>query len=218
MIVLDILTGRQALTHLEEWAARLDLEKLLGVNRNASSFNDDAIARHLDRISHAGVHALYSKLAMQAWQYAPDILPVFHGDTTSKSVYGAYNSSTPDDEALFIAEGYSRDRRGAKQIQFGLIVDAKGRPIYGDVHNGNENDKTWNPETLKKLNECMQKIDLSGFIYVGDSAAMSEEMLKQVKGAHAFLITRGGNNLKIVKWALEQADQQKGSAGFFRIQ
>jgi transposase len=211
MIVLDILTGRQALTHLEEWAIRLDLEKLLGAGRKASYFNDDAIARHLDRINHAGVHALYSKLTMNAWKFNPDTIPAFHSDTTSKSVYGAYESSAPDEEELFIAEGYSRDRPGAKQIQFGLIVDAKGRPIYGDVHDGNESDKTWNPETLKNLDECLKKINLSGFIYVGDSAAMSGEMLTQVKGAHAFLITRGGNHLKIVKRALDQADQQEAN-------
>ena len=207
MIVMDMLTGRQALVHMEEWASRLDVEKLLRSGLQASFFNDDAIARHLDRISAAGVHELYSTLALQAWQYNPDTVLAFHSDTTSKSVYGAYQN--PEETDLLITEGYSRDRQGDKQFQYGLIVDAQGRPVYGDVHDGNKSDKTWNPEVLKALDAQLQKVNLQGFIYVADSAAMTRETLEQARQAKAYLITRGGNNLKIVKQALEQADQQE---------
>ena len=207
MIVMDMLTGRQALVHMEDWAKQLDLGKLLRPGVQASFFNDDALARHLDRISEAGVHELYSTLALQAWQYNPESVLAFHSDTTSKSVYGAY--STTNEKDLLITEGYSRDRQGDKQFQYGLIVDGQGRPIYGDVHDGNTSDKTWNPDVLKKLDAQLQKVNLQGFIYVADSAAMTRETLEQVKKAKAYLITRGGNNLKIVKEALEQADRQE---------
>lgn len=207
MIVMDMLTGRQALVHMADWAKRLDLEKLLRPGVQASFFNDDALARHLDRISEAGVHELYSTLALQAWQYNPDSILAFHSDTTSKSVYGAYRAANEED--LLITEGYSRDRQGDKQFQYGLIVDGQGRPIYGDVHDGNTSDKTWNPDVLKKLDAQLQQINLQGFIYVADSAAMTRETLEQAKEAKAYLITRGGNNLKIVKEALEQADRQE---------
>ncbi|AET60014.1 transposase [Paenibacillus terrae HPL-003] len=119
MIVMDMLNGRPALVHMAEWAERL--EKLLHPGLQASFFNDDAIARHLDRISDAGVHELYSALALQAWQYNPDTVLAFHSDTTSKSVYGAYKD--PQEGELLITEGYSRDRQGDKQFQYGLIVD-----------------------------------------------------------------------------------------------
>ncbi|MEI7028428.1 IS1634 family transposase, partial [Paenibacillus sp. y28] len=165
------------------------------------------IARHLDRISDADVHALYSTLALQAWKYNPETVLAFHSDTTSKSVYGAYPD--PKEGDLLITEGYSRDRQGDKQFQYGLIVDGQGRPVYGDVHDGNQNDKSWNPEVLKALDTQLKKINLQGFIYVADSAAMTRETLEQAKQAKAYLITRGGNNLKMVKWALEQADQQE---------
>ncbi len=154
MIVMDILTGRQALVHMADWAKRLDLEKLLCPDVQASFFNDDALARHLDRISEAEVHELYSTLALQAWQYNPDSILAFHSDTTSKSVYGAYPATNEED--LFITEGYSRDRQGDKQFQYGLVVDGQGRPIYGDVHDGNTSDKTWNPDVLKKLEAQLQ--------------------------------------------------------------
>ncbi|BCG61255.1 hypothetical protein PUR_46800 [Paenibacillus sp. URB8-2] len=207
MIVMDMLTGRQALVHMAEWAKRLDVEKLLRPGAQASFFNDDAIARHLDRISDADIHELYSTLALQAWKYNPDTVLAFHSDTTSKSVYGAYKD--PQEGDLFITEGYSRDRQGDKQFQYGLIVDGQGRPVYGDVHDGNQNDKSWNPEVLKALDAQLQKVNLQGFIYVADSAAMTRETLEQARQAKAYLITRGSNNLKIVKQALEQADGQE---------
>lgn len=209
MIIMDMLTGRQAMVHLHKWVARLDLDKLLRPGLEASFFNDDAVARHLDRISEAGVHSLSSQLALQSWTYNPDVIPAFHSDTTSKSVYGVYASASDDD--LYIAEGYSRDRQGDKQFQYGLVVDTQGRPIYGDVHDGNKNDKTWNPDVLKALDAQLKKVNLQGFIYVADSAAMTKATLEQAQQANAFLISRGGNNLKMVKQALEQADQPEAT-------
>lgn len=153
------------------------------------------------------MHELYSTLALEAWQYNPDTVLAFHSDTPSKSVYGAYKDAEEGD--LLITEGYSRDRHGDKQFQFGLIVDGQGRPVYGDVHDGNKSDKSWNPEVLQKLDAQLQRVNLQGFIYVADSAAMTRETLDQVRQAKAYLITHGGNNLKIVKQALEQADKQE---------
>ena len=49
LLVLDILSGRQALVHLESWAKEIDLEKLISPDVQARYFNDDAISRHLDR-------------------------------------------------------------------------------------------------------------------------------------------------------------------------
>lgn len=48
--MLDILSGRQALVHLESWAAQMDIEKLIREGFTANQLNDDAIGRHLDRL------------------------------------------------------------------------------------------------------------------------------------------------------------------------
>jgi hypothetical protein len=82
LIVLDILTGRQALVHLEEWACHIDIKKLISPDVEASYFNDDAIARHLDRIDEANVHQVFSELTLQLWKKEGDTLRIFHGDTT----------------------------------------------------------------------------------------------------------------------------------------
>ncbi|MBE1556993.1 DUF4277 domain-containing protein [Sporosarcina limicola] len=84
LMLLDILSGRQALVHLEGWAAEVDLEKLLSSGAGAHHFNDDALGRHLDWIHDGNVHQIYSQLVVGAFQ-KEDIwsLHVFHGDTTS---------------------------------------------------------------------------------------------------------------------------------------
>lgn len=207
LIVLDILSGRQALVHLEAWAAQIDVEKLIREGLTAHQLNDDAIGRHLDRLHEAGIHEIMSSFLLRTYQTEKLPLRFFHGDTTSKSVYGAYESPT---DTLNITHGYSRDRMGAKQIQFGLIGNTDGIPLYADVHDGNTSDKEWNPAVLQKVHKQLEKAELTdGFVYVADSAAMTQDTLKQVKAAQAHLLTRAPNQLKIVKDALKLAEQPK---------
>jgi transposase len=172
LLLLDILSGRQALVHIEKWAQHIDLEKLLSSDTPAHFFNDDAIGRHLDRLADANIHRVFSELTLHIWKTEQISSAVFHADTTSKSVYGAY---VDEDNHFRITEGYSRDRIGDKQFQYGLIVNADGIPIYGDAHDGNLSDKTWNPDVLEKMAEQAKKLDLSSFIYVADSAAMNKK-------------------------------------------
>jgi len=126
------------LVHLEKWTKEIDIEKLIRTGLSPLQLNDDAIACHLDRLYEAGIHEIVSTFLIQTYEREGIPLPVFHGDTTSMSVYGAY---TRPSEALQIVEGYSRDRIGGKQIQFGLIGNEDGILICGDVHDGNKLDK-----------------------------------------------------------------------------
>jgi transposase len=203
LLLLDMLSGRHALVNVDKWAAEQDLDQLLRPGLQASWFNDDALGRHLDRMYEADIHQIYSDFQLYVYQHERIPMGVFHGDTTSMSVYGAY---TKPSKALQIVEGYSRDRRGAKQIQFGLIGNADGIPLHGDVHDGNTSDKTWNPDVLDKLHAQCAAVKLKDFVYVADSAAMSKATLDAAKGAGAYLLTRAPNQLKIVKAALESAD------------
>ncbi|WZX99240.1 IS1634 family transposase [Bacillus sp. FSL W7-1360] len=204
LLLLDILSGRQALVHVEEWAKEIDLHKLLHEKVAPSFFNDDALGRHLDRLHDAGIHQLLSSILLDVYKHEEIPLSVFHGDTTSLSLYGAYDRPS---RTLNITEGYSRDKPGYKQIQFGVVANEDGIPIYADVHDGNESDKSWNPQVLDQLHDQFSQVDLDGFIYVADSAAMSAKTLKQAKAAGAAILTRGPNHLKIVKAALEKADE-----------
>lgn len=204
LIVLDILSGRQALVHLEKWAGQIDIEKLVREGLAPAQLNDDAIGRHLDRLYEAGVHGLVSTFLLHTYQHEKLPLSMLHGDTTSMSLYGAYDRPT---DALNITYGYSRDRAGAKQIQLGLIGNVDGIPLYADVHDGNTSDKEWNPDVLNKVHDQLHKANLTeGFIYAADSAAMTQKTLQQVKRANAHLLTRAPNQLTIVKEALTLAE------------
>lgn len=205
LIVLDILSVRQALVHLESWAAQIDLEKLIRAGLTANQLNDDATGRDLDRLHEAGIHEIVSSFLLRTYRIEKLLLHCFHGDTTSKSVYGAYENPA---DTLNITYGYSRDRVGAKQIQFGLFGNTDGIPLYADVHDGNTSDKEWNPDVLRKVHKQLEKAELTDdFVYVADSAAMTQDTFKQVKAENAYLLTRAPNQLNIVKEALQLAEQ-----------
>nr|WP_033017950.1 DUF4277 domain-containing protein [Geobacillus subterraneus] len=65
LIILDILSGRQALVHLEQWAHDIDWPKRIRLGLVPSWFNDDAIARHLDRLYEANIHQVLSSCLVQ---------------------------------------------------------------------------------------------------------------------------------------------------------
>jgi transposase len=163
LLVLDILSGRNALMNVDKWAAEQDLDQLIRPGLQASWFNDDALGHHLDRLYEADIHPIYSAFQLHVYQHERIPMGVFHCDTTSMSVYGAY---TKPSQALQIVEGYTRDRRGAKQIQFGLIGNTDGISLYRDVHDGNTSDKTWNPDVLDNLHAQCAAVKLEDFLYV----------------------------------------------------
>lgn len=187
----------------------MDLPKLIREGVQPSQFGDDAIARHLDRLYDAGIHSIVSECLLQMYQRELIPLGLFHADTTSFSLDGAYESTSS--KTLNITYGYSRDGRSTeKQIQFGLVGNEEGLPLYADVHDGNLSDKTWNPSVLSRVHEQLQRAKIEGeWVYVADSAAMTADPLREAKAAQALVITRGPNSLRIVKEALAQADSDQ---------
>ena len=76
--------------------------------------------------------------------------------------------------------GYSRDnKKGAKQIEFGLLCEAGGRPVAIEAFAGNTSD----PDTvISQVNRLRKRFGLSQVVMVGDrgmlTAARIEEDLK----------------------------------------
>ncbi|KAF0993827.1 IS1634 family transposase [Geobacillus sp. TFV-3] len=204
-ILYNMFDGRQALVHLERWAQEIDLEKLIRSGLHPSWLNDDALARHLDRLYEAGIHNVISTCLIHLYRKEGLPLRVFHADTTDKTVYGAYESASL--AALQITHGCNRHQHWQKQIGFGLVGNEDGIPFYGDVHDGNLSDKAWNPEVLSRIHEQFKQAKIDDeWIYVADSAAMTKDTLAQTKAANAFLVTRGPSSLRIVKRALAEAE------------
>ena len=96
-----------AFYRVEQFFAEQDTELLFGSGIPSSLFNDDALARTLEKISAAGAKKVFSAVALQALLKEETALKVLHADTTARLVYGAYN----EPEGLNITRGYNKEHR-----------------------------------------------------------------------------------------------------------
>lgn len=79
------------------------------------------------------------------------------------------------------------------------MVNEEGLPIDADVHDGNTSDKTCNPKILSEVQKQLESIEVDHFIYVADSAAMTQATLVEDQNVGAYLISRDPNGLKVIK-------------------
>lgn len=182
-MVMNIVAKRRALYKLDEFYDVTDTEKLFGEGIHAHNLTDDVMARALDELYEMGPKRIMTETAMSIINKYDIPVTSIHADTTSKSLYGAYASSNDEGEAVHITRGHSKDHRpDLKQIIFGLGVTKDRIIVLGDVADGNRSDKDWNKDILKELRENMKTYGLSDFIYVADSACLTEETLETLAG------------------------------------
>lgn len=135
------------------------MDQLLRPGLQASWFNDDVLGRHLDRQYEVEIHQVYSTFQLQVHQHERIPMGVFHGDYDEHVRLRRIHET---EQSADIVEGYSRDRRGAKQIQFGI-------PLHGDVYDGNTSDKTWLASGRAGETPCaVCHREAEGFLYVAD--------------------------------------------------
>lgn len=182
-IVMNTIAERRPLYKLQRFYEKTDTEKLFGEGVQAEHLNDDVMARALDELYEIGPKKIMTEAAMRIIQKFDIEVKGIHADTTSKSVYGEYKECEGNEELLQATHGYSKDMRpDMKQILFGLGVTKEKIIVVGDVNDGNTSDKEWNKDILKELRGVMKSHGLKDFIYVADSAAVTEEMLKLLAG------------------------------------
>ncbi len=203
-LLINILTDRKALYHVQRFYERQDVELLLGPGVTADALNDDALGRALDALDKAGVDRVFAELSLTALDYCQIPLDCLHFDTTSISVYGAYE----DADQLRITYGFSKDRRpDLKQFIFGLGT-CRGLPVFGSIEDGNLSDKTWNAKTLAKMMELYDAERLKDAIYIADSAAVTPETLTGFRRHGVRFISKLPNTYKlcgqIVRAAIEK--------------
>ena len=191
MMVLDTLSGRSPLYHLEHFARQEDVELLLGTDYPPDAFNDDAMGRLLDKIYQAGSFKLFTSCALRAcWAF--DLSEsYFHFDTTNKNVMGDYNVENTEDIPFQITYGHSKDKRpDLKQLVITMLCVDKNIPLLGSVESGNASDKKLNNELLNKLSSHLyqRREQLKTAIYVADSALVTPENLEDL--ADMLFVTR----------------------------
>lgn len=185
-MVLDTLSGRSPLYRLQSFFENKDTALLLGEPVDASAFADHNISRVLDSIYDTGTGRIFSQIAQNSvGAFALDTACA-HYDTTSMSVFGDYDWEDPP---FHITYGHSKDKRpDLKQFLVEMFCVDRDVPIIGATRDGNASDKTLNNELLGGISRHMTRhgIDPGAFIYVADSALVTQDNLNraQENGIH----------------------------------
>jgi transposase len=178
--ILDALSGRSPLFRLERFFADKDVELLVGKDIPASKFNDDALGRVLDRLFDYGTNKILTAVALNAVRMFDLNTAHAHYDTTSHSVYGDFDLYQNEDhgEPFVITHGFSKAHRpDLKQLIQGLLCVDHGIPVYSKCESGNESDKILNGRLLDVIVEKMRALGQEDFVYIADSAAVTEKNL-----------------------------------------
>jgi len=182
-MILDALSGISPLFRLHQAFAKLDTELLLGEQISADKLNDDAAGRVLDRLYEKGTGKILSAIAVRAVRLFDLNTSHVHHDTTSQTVCGDYDLYKEDthDQPFVITFGFSKGRRpDLKQIVHSLLCVDSGIPILSKYENGNLSDKVINRNLIPKMVERMWELGQENFLYIADSALVSEDNLKMM--------------------------------------
>jgi transposase len=191
-LVLDTLSGRSPLYHLQTAFEDCDRAVLFGQELPAEYFSDDNVGRMLDRLYEVGTQRIFSALSVAALDRFPVSTHHAHFDTTSVNLYGDYLAAQGAEAPFKIAHGYSKDKRpDLKQFVLSLLCVDGNVPIVGKLEDGNASDKTINHRLLSEVSGHMHKhgVGEDAFIYIADSAMVTEANLAQA-GERTRFITR----------------------------
>jgi transposase len=179
-LVLDTLSGRSPLYRLEEFFAQQDTELLLGKALPAHAFNDDTVGRVLDRLYDFGTMRLFTACAVRAATRFGLERRYVHFDTTSRSVWGAYQGAETQDLPFQVTYGYSKDKRpDLKQFVLSMLCVDRAVPIWGKPEDGNASDKTLNATLLSEIAQLLAHygVQRGAYIYIADAALVTEDNL-----------------------------------------
>jgi transposase len=177
-LIMAILENRRALYRLHLLYEEKDPELLLGQGVEPDALNDKAVARALDKLAAADPKRVYATVCLRAVEAYEVAVEQLHSDTTSVSVYGAYEGDEP---GLGIVHGYSKDHRpDLLQFKVGCTVTHEGVPISGEILDGNKDDKRWNQELLDWLASWIAPEKREETLFVADSALITKENLERL--------------------------------------
>ncbi len=181
-MVLDTLSGRSPLYHLESAFESCDRTLLFGQEIPASYFSDDNVGRMLDHLFDAGTQKIFSALSVSGLQRFEFSTRHVHFDTTSVNLYGEYLETSGDKVPFEITQGHSKDQRpDLKQFVLSLLCVDGDVPIVGKLEDGNSSDKKINHQVLSEVSRHMKAhgVEDMAFIYIADAAMVTQENLEQ---------------------------------------
>jgi transposase len=190
-LVLDTLSGRSPLYRLEEFFASQDTELLLGQALPPHALNDDTVGRVLDRLYDFGTMRLFTACAVRAATRLGLERRSVHFDTTSHSVWGAYQFAETQALPFQVTSGSSKEKRpDLKQFVLSTLCVDRAVPVWGKPEDGHASAKTLNTTLLSEIAQLMAHhgVQPGGYSYSADAALVTEDNL--AARGDTFFITR----------------------------
>src|SRR5499425_1498200 len=177
-LLLAILDGQHALSKVGARLEERGMLPLLQDGLRRTSLNDDRLGQILEALFAAQLHRVFGAIALNALEVYTLSTPWLHQDTTTITLYGAYEEEVRPVAGLVPprpAYGHSKDGRDdLKQVLLSLGVSSDGLPLRLGVRDGNTSDST---ETPIAIEECVA-LGLDGMRgIVADSKAYCKRTL-----------------------------------------
>ena len=175
---------------IAEYYQGLDMALLFTPEVRAEWLTRDALSCLLDRFYDAGCERLFTPLALRVYTaFSIPFQPIIHADTTSISLYGAYEG-TEDAPAPTICHGHSKERRpDLVQVMLGLVCDPLGIPLITTIRDGNEADCTWNKDIIQTLAE-LDPFSRTGITYIADAKLATAPNIRKLQENGFQFVTR----------------------------
>lgn len=220
MMIVNICDNHHPLSMLNEYYKEKDLEGIFHCPINLSQINDDRFGKFLDAFYEAGPRKMFGELSSQAFvNYGIEVTNINY-DTTSKVMWGTYETDELKEGVISIDFGHSKQKRqDKKQIKMGIGV-ANGVMVDAKVLSGNKDDKTYNNETLEDVEDVLKRLKISNedFHYIADSALFTASNLKKAESRNIKLITRMPETTTLAKNCIIDALKQKSEMREIEIQ
>ncbi|MBU3188347.1 IS1634 family transposase [Clostridium bowmanii] len=220
MMIVNICDDHHPLYLLNEYYKEKDLEGIFHCPIDLSQINDDRFGKFLDAFYEAGPRKIFGELSAQAFaNYGIKVVNINY-DTTSKVMWGTYETEELKQGVISIDFGHSKQKRqDKKQIKMGIGV-ANGVIVDAKVLSGNKDDKTYNNETLEDVEGVLRRLNISteDFHYIADSALFTARNLKKAESRNIKLITRMPETTTLAKECIREALDRRSKMSEIEIQ
>ena len=210
-LLLAILDGHHALYKVGARLEERGMLPLLQPGLARASLHDYRLGQSLDVLFAAQLNRVFGAIALNALEVYALSTPWLHQDTTTITLYGAYEEEARPVEGLVPprpAYGHSKDGHDdLKQVLLSLGVSSDGLPLRVGIRDGNTSDST---ETPVAIEECLA-LGLDGVRgIVADSKAYCKRTLGLCLEKRVGLITLVPRTCA-VRQELEAWGQQHGA-------
>jgi transposase len=207
MMLVNICDDHHPLYRLDEYYEMKDLEGIFHYPISLNQINDDRFGNFLDAFYEAGPRKIFTILSSKGFAtYGIEVTNINY-DTTSKVMWGTYETAEGKEGVISIDFGHSKQKReDKKQIKMGIGV-ASGVIVDAKVLSGNKDDKTFNGEILEEVENTLERLNISSkdFHYIADSALFTGENLKKAEKRSLKIITRMPETTTLAKECIQKS-------------